>query len=694
MPLFPIENLGQVGIIRDVPPWALPPNAWSDGNNVRFFDNGVAKCDGYREVMATCPFAPYYIIPYLANNQTYYWIAFGATAIAVWNGTTWTDVTRQKTLTLNGAVLAGASSITVDTGAVLTSLSATGTLYVGDEVTGSVDFEELTYSARNTSTGVITLTGVTAYAHSDNGIVTPSQTTATSDEPYTANLTDKRWSVSDMNGLLVATNGSDQPQMWPLSSGLPSVSNPFIALRNWPSTTYNTKVIRSFKTFLVGLNWNTDNPQPNLVRWSTEASYGSPPSTWDITDKTLDAGAYELSDTQGAIIDGRPLGDGFLIYKEDAIYLMSYVGVPYIFSFRLLSPTIGLLAKEALGEFEGGHFFIGNTDCYICNGQTVTAILPKKVRRAMFEDMEGSQYQKCFVAADYTRNEMLACFPSIGADEVDRAMIWNWKDNTFSFRDLPDTASIGRGIEDISPGETWDANTNTWNTGIGGWGTRNFDSVAKYLVFANIGRGTAITAATQANPVVITSTAHGLTDADYIFIDSVAGMTELNGNRYYADVLTANTFGLYSNEALSAAINGTGYTAYTSGGYIYEPKIFRDSFGYKEDTVNMTSFVERTGYDLGDPKSVKYVSAVYPQMRINGDNSVNIYVGKQMSTEEGVNWEGPIAFNPNSQSKVSCRVTGKYIGVKIESTTDTDWNLQGLAFEVQNRGGRGSRMQT
>jgi len=611
MPLIPIENLGQVGIIRDVPPWALPPNAWSDGNNVRFFDNGVAKCDGYREVMATCPFAPYYIIPYLANNQTYYWIAFGATAIAVWNGTTWTDVTRQKTLTLNGAVLAGASSITVDTGAVLTSLSATGTLYVGDEVTGSADFEELTYSARDTGTGVITLTGVTAYAHSDNDVVTPSQSTATSDEPYTANLTDKRWSVSDMNGLLVATNGADEPQMWPLNSGIPSVSNPFIALRNWPAPTYNTKVIRSFKTFLVGLNWNTDNPQPNLVRWSTEASYGSAPSTWDITDKTLDAGAYELSDTQGAIIDGRPLGDGFLIYKEDAIYLMSYVGVPYIFGFRLLSPTIGLLAKEALGEFEGGHFFIGNTDCYICNGQTVTPILPKKVRRAMFEDMEGTQYQKCFVAADYTRNEMLACYPSIGSDEVDRAMIWNWKDNTFSFRDLPDTASIGRGIIDIAPGETWNANTNTWNTGIGGWGTRNFDSVAKYLVFADV----------------------------------------------------TNT------------------------------KLQRDSFGYKEDTVNMTSFVERTGYDLGDPKSVKYVSAVYPQMRVNGDNSVNIYVGKQMSTEEGINWEGPIAFNPNTQSKVSCRVTGKYIGVKIESDTDTDWNLQGLAFEVQNRGGRGSRIQ-
>ena len=76
-----------------------------------------------------------------------------------------------------------------------------------------------------------------------------------------------------------------------------------------------------------------------------------------------------------------------------------------------------------------------------------------------------------------------------------------------------------------------------------------------------------------------------------------------------------------------------------------------------------------------------------------GDNSVNIYIGHQMSSEEGVTWEGPTAFNPNSQSKVSCRVSGKYFGVKVESTTDVDWRLHGLAFNVTPRGNRGSRMQ-
>ena len=608
MPLIPFDNVGSIGIIKDTPPYNLPQGAWSDGNNVRFLDNGVKKVAGYKEVMATCPFAPYYIHPYLTSSGLYYWIAYGATDIAVFTGTIWIDVTRQSALTLNGAVLASAATITVDTGAALTALSATGTLRLGINTGTANQYEELTYSARDTATGVITLTGTTTYAHPDNSVVYPSGSTATLDSDYNANTSSRRWTATNLNGLVVATNGFDAPQMWPLNAGIPSTATPFRELQNWPSGN-SCKSIRSFRTFLVGLNWNRNNPEPRLVKWSTEAAYGEAPSTWSETDATLDAGEYELSDTPGDIVDGLPLGDSFLIYKEDSIYIMNYVGTPYIFSFKLLSPTVGALSKEAIKEFDGGHFFIGNSDCYICNGQTVTPLLPNKVRRAMFEDLSGENYQKCFVAADYVRNEMLACFPSSGSDVVDKALIWNWKDNTFSFRDLPDTSYIHDGIIDITTGATWDASTEEWDLGTGAWGERNYDNVKKNLVFCDV----------------------------------------------------TNT------------------------------KIFRDSFGNTKDGTNMVSYIERTGLDLNDPQSVKFVSAVYPQIEVSGNNTVNVYIGRQISTEQGITWEGPVAFNPNSQSKVSCRISGKYFGIKVESTTDIDWKLHGVAFEVQQRGLRGLR---
>jgi len=611
MPLVPIENLGQIGIIQDTPPFNLPPNAWSDGNNVRLLDNGVKKVAGYQEVMATCPFAPYYIHPYLTVAGTYYWIAYGATDIAVWNGSTWTDVTRQATGTLNATINSSVTTITLSDAS---AFPASGTIAMGTKAIddgSSNGYEEVTYSGKSTND----LTGCTRAANSTTAAehttaypVVPVGTTATGDSDYGANTSNKRWTATNMNGLIVATDGYDVPQMWPLSSGVPSLTIPFIRLQNFPDT-YKCKVIRSFRTFLIGLNWERSNEEPRLVKWSTEASFGSPPKTWDENDATLDAGEYELSDTPGDIIDGLPLGDSFIIYKDDSIYIMNYVGTPYIFSFKLMSPTIGLLSKEAVAEFEGGHFFMGNSDFYVCNGQTITPMLSNKLRRTVFDELNGDNYQKCFVAADYVRNEMMACYPAGSSTVANRALIWNWKDNTFSFRDLPDTSHISSGIVEITAGATWNAATLTWDADSDPWGSTNYDNVIKNIVFADV----------------------------------------------------TNT------------------------------KIYRDNKGNKKDTATMSAYIERTGYDLGDPQSVKFVSAVYPQIEVSGDNTVNVYIGKQMSTEEAITWEGPITFNPNSQSKVSCRVSGKYFGVKVESDTDVDWKLHGLSFEVQQRGLRGIR---
>lgn len=68
-----------------------------------------------------------------------------------------------------------------------------------------------------------------------------------------------------------------------------------------------------------------------------------------------------------------------------------------------------------------------------------------------------------------------------------------------------------------------------------------------------------ITGATQANPVEITATAHGYTTGDTVSINAIVGMTELNGKLYQLTSTGANTFTL-------DGIDGTGYTAYTSGG--------------------------------------------------------------------------------------------------------------------------------
>lgn len=68
-----------------------------------------------------------------------------------------------------------------------------------------------------------------------------------------------------------------------------------------------------------------------------------------------------------------------------------------------------------------------------------------------------------------------------------------------------------------------------------------------------------ITAATKANPVVVTAASHGYSNGDRVYITSVAGMTQLNNREFTVANKTTNTFEL-------SGIDGTGFDTYASGG--------------------------------------------------------------------------------------------------------------------------------
>ena len=81
-----------------------------------------------------------------------------------------------------------------------------------------------------------------------------------------------------------------------------------------------------------------------------------------------------------------------------------------------------------------------------------------------------------------------------------------------------------------------------------------------------------ITKATKANPVVITSNAHGFANDDIVYITGVKGMTQLNDKPFTVKNKAANTFELYSvavNAGSATKINGTNYSTYSSGGDAY-----------------------------------------------------------------------------------------------------------------------------
>ena len=72
---------------------------------------------------------------------------------------------------------------------------------------------------------------------------------------------------------------------------------------------------------------------------------------------------------------------------------------------------------------------------------------------------------------------------------------------------------------------------------------------------------------TQASPGVVTTTvAHGFTEGIAVTITDVTGMTQVNGNEYYMNILTSTTFALYTDSNMAVPLNTNGFDAYTSGG--------------------------------------------------------------------------------------------------------------------------------
>ena len=74
----------------------------------------------------------------------------------------------------------------------------------------------------------------------------------------------------------------------------------------------------------------------------------------------------------------------------------------------------------------------------------------------------------------------------------------------------------------------------------------------------------ALTDITQADPGVVTSNSHGLSNGDEVFLASIVGMIELNGKSFIVAGVTANTFEL--NDVDGNTVDTSGFTAYDSGG--------------------------------------------------------------------------------------------------------------------------------
>jgi hypothetical protein len=398
------KNIASVGIITDIDPRALPENAWTDGVNVRFLDNGLEKSKGEAEIFTAPAVDPYWLMPY--TGAAAYWIYPGLAKVYVTDGVTNTNITRQTT----GA--------------------------------------DVDYSA----------------------------------DP------DVGWSGGIIGNIPIINNGIDDPQMWsPASTATKLQSLTWATGQTWISQGNTAAILRPFKQFLVALDTTESGTRyKQRVRWSHPADSGAVPSTWDETDTTKDAGYYDIQEGGGTLIDCLPLGDTNIIYKESSTIGMQYIGGQFVFRFYNISEDNGIFAARCVKPFFGKHFLVTKGDVVVHDGNTFESVIDNHRRKELFSLIDADNYRRTYVAPSYQNSEMWICYPTIGSAFPNKAMVWNYKDNTWTTKDLPQAKHIAYGVVDAGGADTWDTDSGTWNLDTARWDSASYNPSSLRNLIAGI----------------------------------------------------------------------------------------------------------------------------------------------------------------------------------------------------------------
>jgi len=447
-----VKVLNPTGINKDISSYEIPEDKWSDGNNIQFDNDKTAKVKGHLQVFGTPTVAPYWLMPF-DTATTNSWIYPGLTKIyrvhTSGASTTHTDLTRVNKV-LTGSIDPAASTAVVGVGTAFTT-----ELIAGQSILVTGETRVIASITDNTNL-------VVTVAFSNNANDTSPELVQ---GDYSAAAA-SGWNGGVLGGVAILNNGVDIPQMMGTSD-----SAKMEALSNWLGNT-TCAVMRPFKRFLVALDTTESGTRyPFRVRWSHPAEGGTVPTSWDAADATKDTGYVDLSQSSGAVIDCLPLGDINVVYKEDSIWSMAFEGGQSIFGFRQLFSDAGIVGRHCVKDFDNKHFVVSEDDVYIHDGQTKQSIVDSQIRDELFNSIHPDYKTRTFVAADREKNEMWVCFVSNTNSTdafADTAYVWNWRNNSWSKRDLPNVSFIGWGVVDAVSTTDW-TESGDWDTDNDSW---------------------------------------------------------------------------------------------------------------------------------------------------------------------------------------------------------------------------------
>ena len=342
-------------------------------------------------------------------------------------------VTGSATTTLNGGIVAADTTITLTDAS---SFPTSGTVLIGNFSSGNYasTSELVTYSGKagNDLTGCTRSTnGTTAPSSTATGTTVTNATDWTgwgdAVEASTVTLEPGLWSLSNFGEVLIATIMNGKTFTW----------NSGIAAR---LTTRASTTTSGFET--------TNNPTAtritlvspttrHLIHFGTETTIGSPDTQDDMfirfsEDENINAYTPQATNTAGTqrLQDGTKImgalvaKENILVWTDNSLYTMKFVGAPFTFGFEQVGTNCGLIGQNAAIEIDGVAYWMGTNGFFSFDG-TVNS-LPCSLEDDIYDNIDTTKGQQINAGINNLFTEVTWWYPTSGSDFNNRYVAYNY----------------------------------------------------------------------------------------------------------------------------------------------------------------------------------------------------------------------------------------------------------------------------
>jgi hypothetical protein len=159
---------------------------------------------------------------------------------------------------------------------------------------------------------------------------------------------------------------------------------------------------------------------------------------------TNTAGSLRLSEGS-EIIGAVKARQEILIWTDTALFSMQFIGPPFTFGVNLINESTGLISPNGAITTPSGVYWMGYDSFYTYNGSVQK--LPCTVLSYVFDDLNETQSFKIFAFGNSEFNEVGWFYVSGSATDIDKYVIYNYAEQTWTIGELNRTAWLDTGIE-------------------------------------------------------------------------------------------------------------------------------------------------------------------------------------------------------------------------------------------------------